>query len=154
MLILLWKVFTYNGFRYFNGLAHQGKVVEWNKNITYIEKDENTHLAFMIHLIKDLNFTSSDMDMLVQVIKDATEQEIIWSCEVYGESWGRSEVQSEMYTKYLANQRAKAVGLPEIYGGYNTNPPLRFLGSEEENFFESTVTEYTQSTAVKGWDSF
>lgn len=148
-------IYFYNGFRYFNGLAHQGKVVEWNKNITYIEKDENTHLAFMIHLIKDLNFTSSDMDMLVQVIKDATEQEITWSCEVYGDRiLGRSEVQSEMYTKYLANQRAKAVGLPEIYGGYNTNPYAFLEAKKKENFFESTVTEYTQSTAVKGWDSF
>lgn len=148
-------IYFYNGFRYFNGLAYQGKLVEWNKNITYIEKDENTHLAFMIHLIKDLNFTSSDMDMLVDVIKRATEQEIEWSCEVYGNRiLGRSEVQSEMYTKYLANQRAKAVGLPEIYGGYSVNPYAFLETKKKENFFESTVTEYTQSTAVKGWDSF
>lgn len=148
-------IYFYNGFRYFNGLAHQGKLVEWNKNITYIEKDENTHLAFMIHLIKDLNFNSSDMDMLVDVIKQATEQEITWSCEVYGNRiLGRSEVQSEMYTKYLANQRVKAIGLPEIYGGFNTNPYAFLEAKKKENFFESTVTEYAQSTAVKGWDSF
>ena len=148
-------IFFYNGFRYFNGLAHQGKLVEWNKNITYIEKDENTHLAFMIHLIKDLNFTSSDMDMLVETVKKATEEEITWSCEVYGNRiLGRSEVQSEMYTKYLANQRVKAVGLSEIYPGCSTNPYAFLEAKKKENFFESTVTEYAQSTAVKGWDSF
>jgi ribonucleotide reductase beta subunit family protein with ferritin-like domain len=42
-----------------------------------------------------------------------------------------------------------------LYKGYNKNP-YEHLDKEEkrENFFETTVTEYSQSGSVKGWDDF
>ena len=54
----------------------------------------------------------------------------------------------------------KALGLKELYPGYNTNPykhleKIADTGGEgvlKANFFESTVTSYNQSSAVDGWE--
>ena len=36
-----------------------------------------------------------------------------------------------------------------------TKDPYEYLDTEKrENFFETTVTEYSQSSAVTGWDDF
>ena len=61
---------------------------------------------------------------------------------------------TESNVKYLANQRAKVVGLGIIYKGFTENPYAHLNQAKKENFFETAVTEYSQSTAVSGWDNF
>jgi ribonucleotide reductase beta subunit family protein with ferritin-like domain len=46
------------------------------------------------------------------------------------------------------------VGLGAIYKGFTENPYAHLNQAKKENFFETSVTEYSQSTAVSGWDNF
>lgn len=150
-------IFFYHGFRFFYLLASRNKGVETAKMIRLIENDEVTHVSFSSYLIKDqfdLN-NKEDRDILIETLQEAVEQEIKWGKEIYGNRiLGMSEESTEAYVKYLANQRAKLVGLGTIYKGFNTNPYVYLETDKRENFFETTVTEYSQSTAVGGWDDF
>lgn len=148
-------IYFYNGFNFFYQLASRNKLVGVAKIIKYIENDEVTHVSFMNYLIKDLLTTEEDKEMLVGVIKQAVEQEIKWGHSVYSDDiLGISKDSTEAFVKYLANQRAKLVGLGVVYKGFNTNPYAHLETKKKANFFETTVTEYSQSTAVEGWDDF
>ena len=151
-------IYFYNGFKFFYQLASRNKAVGVSKVIKYIENDESTHVSFMIYLVRDLfNLDdASDRLILKETLEEATEAEIEWGKAIYGDNiLGVSEKSTEEYLKYLANQRAKPIGLGALYRGYNTNPYQYLEDSDKrENFFETTVTEYSQSTAVGGWDDF
>ena len=151
------SIYFYNGFNFFYQLASRNKVTEVAKMIKYIENDEATHVSFMNYLIKELFDLKKieDESILVETLKEAVEQEILWGKAVYGDRiLGMSERSTEQYVKYLANQRAKVIGLGILYEGFDKNP-YEYLNSEKrENFFETTVTEYSQSSAVDGWNNF
>lgn len=148
-------IYFYNGFNFFYQLASRNKIVQTSKVIKYIENDEVTHVSFMNYLIKDLFVKPADYDMLKEQIYIAVEQEIKWGQSIYSDNiLGISKKSTEEYVKYLANQRAKAIGLGVLYKGFNTNPYAYLDQKKKENFFESAVTEYSQSTAVGGWDDF
>jgi ribonucleoside-diphosphate reductase beta chain len=86
---------------------------------------------------------------------EAVGEEISWGKDVYGDRiLGISEHSTESNVKYLANQRAKVIGLGVLYKGFNENPYAHLKQEKKENFFETSVTEYSQSTAVSGWDTF
>jgi len=148
-------IYFYNGFNFFYQLASRNKGVGIAKLIKYIENDEVTHVSFMNYLIKDQLTSDEDKEMLAEVIKEAVEQEIKWGVEIYGDNiLGISKESTEAFVKYLANQRAKLVGLGTLYKGFTTNPYAHLDAKKKENFFETTVTQYSQSTAVEGWDDF
>jgi ribonucleoside-diphosphate reductase beta chain len=150
-------IYFYVGFKYFYLLASRNKGVETAKMIKLIENDEATHVSFMNYLIKETFDLSNDDDkrILVETIQEAVEQEVAWGKAVYGNRiLGISEQSTEAYIKYLANQRAKVLGLGVLYKGFNKNPYAYLDTDKRENFFETTVTEYSQSTAVGGWDDF
>jgi ribonucleoside-diphosphate reductase beta chain len=150
-------IYFYNGFNFFYQLEARQKAVRVAKMIKYIENDEVTHVSFMNYLIResfDLN-DPADVEILRSVIMQAVEEEIEWGHEIYGDNiLGISKESTEQYVKYLGNQRAKLLGIGVLYKGYNTNPYAYLNGAKRENFFETTVTEYSQSTAVEGWDTF
>lgn len=150
-------IYFYNGFNFFYQLASRNKVANVAKMIRLIENDEVTHVSFMNYQVKemfDLN-NQQDYDLLTSTIKEATEQEIEWGKAIYGDKiLGISEKSTEDYLKYLANQRSKLIGTGVLYKGYNTNPYDYLDGAKRENFFETKVVEYSQSTAVEGWDDF
>lgn len=150
-------IYFYNGFNFFYQLASRNKVSEVAKMIRYIENDEATHVAMMIHIIKelfDLN-NEDDRKMLIDTLTEAVEQEIQWGNEIYGDRiLGMSKLSTEQYVKYLGNKRARSIGLGTLYRGF-TKDPYEYLTTEKrENFFETAVTEYSQSSAVAGWDDF
>jgi ribonucleoside-diphosphate reductase beta chain len=150
-------VFFYNGFNYFYQLASRNKAVGTSKIIKYIDNDEVTHVNFIANLIREIFDLSSESDkaVLISVLTEAAEDEIKWAKSVYGNRiLGISEQSSEEYIKYLVNQRAKVVGLGVIYRGFNKNPYAHLDAQKRENFFETTVTEYSQSASVDGWDDF
>lgn len=151
------SIYFYNGFQFFYQLAARNKVANVAKMIKYIENDEVTHVSMFTNIIRetfDLTL-DSDRQILVDTLMQAVEQEIEWGIEVYGDRILGISIQStEGYVKYLANQRAKLLGLGVLYKGFTKNP-YEYLNSEKrENFFETKVTEYSRSEAVKGWDDF
>lgn len=148
-------IYFYNGFNFFYQLASRNKGVGIAKVIKYIENDEVTHVSLMSYLVRDLLTSEEDKKMLEEVIREAVKQEIEWGYEVYGDNiLGVSKQSTEQFVKYLANQRAKLVGLGTLYKGYNNNPYAHLDTRKKENYFETSVTEYSQSTAVDGWDDF
>lgn len=147
-------IYFYAGFNLFYQLASRNKMVGCAKMIKYIESDEVSHVSFISQLIREV-FDKDDYSMLESVIREAVEQEIAWGQETYSENiLGISKESTEKYIKYLGNQRAKVVGLGILYEGYSVNPYAYLSAAKKENFFESTVTEYSQSTAIDGWDDF
>jgi ribonucleoside-diphosphate reductase beta chain len=92
------------------------------------------------------------------MIKVAVEQEIEWSKHI---TWCRivwmSEENIENYTKWLADWRLNMLGLSSLYG-VNKNPYkhldiIQDQNSEKWNFFETTVTNYSQSSWMKwSWE--
>jgi ribonucleoside-diphosphate reductase beta chain len=98
-----------------------------------------------------------DENKIYKMFKVAVEQEIKWSNHILWDRiiWinGRN---TEQYTKYLANERLKLIGLKPLYEWITENPykhleRLQDNNMEKWNFFESTVTNYTQSSSMK-WD--
>ena len=150
-------IYFYNGFNFFYQLASRNKVANVAKMIRLIENDEVTHVSFMNYQVKeifDLN-NAKDHDLLTSTLKEAVEQEIEWGKSIYGDRiLGISEKSTEDYLKWLGNQRSKLIGTGVLYKGYNTNPYAYLDGAKRENFFETKVVEYSQSTAVEGWDDF
>jgi len=58
------------------------------------------------------------------------------------------------YTKWLSNKRLDLLGLKPLYPDIVVNPykhleALQDNNSEKGNFFESTVTNYSQSSSMK-----
>lgn len=150
-------IYFYNGFQFFYQLASRNKLANVSKMIKYIENDEATHCSLMSYIVRDLFDldNSQDVEILVNCLKEATEQEIKWGKSIYGDRiLGISEQSIEEYNYYLCNQRAKLIGIPVIYKGYSKNPYEYLVGTKRENFFETQVTEYSQSSAVDGWDDF
>lgn len=151
-------VYFYSGFDYFYKLASRNKAVQVAKIIRYIEADEVTHVSFMNYQIKelfDVKNKQEDRDLIINTLKEAAEQEIKWCHSIYGDRiLGISKDSTEKYVKWLVNQRSKLVGCGVIYKGFDVNPYEYLNAERRENFFETSVTEYSQSTAVNGWDDF
>jgi ribonucleoside-diphosphate reductase beta chain len=150
-------IYFYNGFQFFYQLASRNKVTNVAKMIKYIENDEVTHVSMFSHIIKDIFDMNSESDrkILLDTIIEATEQEIEWGLEIYGDRiLGISAQSTEDYVKFLCNQRTKLLGLGVVYKGFTKNPYQYLNAERRENFFETKVTEYSQSTSVNGWDTF
>jgi ribonucleoside-diphosphate reductase beta chain len=150
-------IYFYNGFQFFYQLAARNKSSNVAKIIKYIENDEVTHVNMFSNIIRELFDMNdeSDRKILLDNLIQATEQEIEWGVEIYGDRiLGISKQSTEEYVKYLCNQRAKVLGLGSPYKGFSKNPYEYLSADRRENFFETKVTEYSQSAAIEGWDDF
>ncbi len=159
---LLESIYFYNGFAYFDTLADMGKMVASQRMINYIRRDELTHVTLFANLIREISKEYPDLfdkDLIYDMFKTAVDQEIAWSTHIIWNSiiW-MNEESIDKYTKRLANQRLDMIGLEPLYPDYTENPykhleRLWDHNSEKWNFFESTVTNYTQSSSLKwSWD--
>ncbi len=156
---LLESIYFYNGFAFFDTMADLGKMVASQRMINYIRRDELTHVTLFANLIKDLKREFPDMfdeDLVYEMFKQAVDWEIRWSTHIIGD-WimGMNEETIDKYTKWLANERLNLIWLKPLYPEYTENPykhleRLWDHNLEKWNFFESTVTNYTQASALKG----
>lgn len=160
---LLEGLYFYNGFSFFYQLASRSKMMGTTRVIRYINRDELTHCLMFRKIIPEVFSTTKDKDMIYEMFETATIQEINWSHHILGDDiLGITKQSSEDYTKWLSNQRLKDIGLEPIYTGITKNPysHLAKIANEEgssdvrENFFEGTVTNYSQSEGTGGWDLF
>jgi len=154
---LLESIYFYNGFAFFDTLADQWKMVATDRMISYIRRDELTHVTIFANIIKEIKKEFPDIydeKMLIDMMKTAVNQEIKWSQHILWKNiiWlGNENIES--YTKWLANERMNMLWIAPIYPNYTTNPlkhldRLQDNNSERWNFFESTVTNYAQSSAM------
>lgn len=150
-------VYFYQGFNYFDQLAHRKKAVQTDKIIDYIRRDEITHMGIFANILREFD-KDKFRDILYNVMDKAASQEIEWCNETYGNRiLGISTKSSEQYVKYLVNTRLKTVGLEPIFDMV-TNPYKHIdnalmEGGKRENFFEAgAVTSYDTADSIDGWD--
>ena len=94
----------------------------------------------------------------------AVEHETNWTNHILADDILGITTTTENYTKYLANQRLKAIGLKPLFpeDKYRKSPYAhleRFSDTKKEantkaNFFEASVTSYVMSSSLEGWDDF
>ena len=154
---LLESIYFYNGFAFFDTLADQGKMVATDRMINYIRRDELTHVTIFANIIKEIRNEFPDMydeKMIVDMMDVAVKQEIKWSKHILWKSiiWMWHE-NIENYTKWLANERLNMLWIKPLYENVVSNPykhldRLQDNNAEKWNFFESTVTNYAQSSAM------
>jgi len=159
---LLESIYFYNGFAFFDTLADSWKMVATDRMINYIRRDELTHVTIFANIIKEIKSEFPDIydeKMIVEMMWVAVEQEIKWSKHILwkGIIWMWHE-NIDNYTKWLANGRLNMLWIKPLYPEVTKNPykhldRLQDNNSERWNFFESTVTNYAQSSAMNGsWE--
>lgn len=159
---LLEGLYFYNGFAFYYSLACRHLMPGSAEIIRYINRDELTHVRIFQKLI-ELAFQelgSPSWDEIYEMFDLAVQHECRWTNHILqGEVLGLDQASTEAYTKYLANTRLTAIGIPALYKGVKN--PYKHLersadtsskGEVKANFFESTVTSYNVSSAISGWD--
>lgn len=159
---LLESIYFYNGFAFFDTLADQWKMVATDRMINYIRRDELTHVTIFANLIHEIKKEFPEMyneQLIVDMMETAVTQEIKWTKHILWKNIiGMSHENIENYTKWLANERLNMLWIKPLYENVVTNPykhldRLQDNNSEKWNFFESTVTNYAQSSAMNwSWD--
>jgi len=102
-------------------------------------------------------------EQIYEMFDHAVKHEIKWTNHILNnEILGITENSTEQYTKYLANNRLKAIGLNPLYPDdkFNKSPYKhleKFADTKNEahtkaNFFEAGVTSYVMSSGIGGWD--
>lgn len=147
-------IYFYEGFNFFYMLAARNKVARVASMIKYIENDEQTHVSMMVHLIREIfDNNTKDKELLFNTLMTASQHEIRYGQATYGNRiLGISEESTEQHVKWTTNQRCKALRIDLCYPGYTKNPYEYLNARTKGNFFETAVTEYSQSSAVGGWD--
>lgn len=163
---LLEALYFYNGFNFFYLLASRNRMMGTSDVIRLINRDELSHVVLFQQMFKEIqteNPNFFDEKLIYEMFEKAVEQETSWTNHIIGNQiLGITEETTEKYTKYLANERLKAIGLKPLYEGFEKNPYKhleKFADTEGEgnvkaNFFEGTVTSYNMSSSVDGWDEF
>lgn len=151
------SIYFYMGFLCFELLDSRGKMPGSAQIIAYIKRDELLHVAIFSNLLKSLDLTDDEWGIVRDMIIKAGIDETLWANHIYGDDiLGFTTQSTENYLKWLVNNRLTTLGLEKEYD-VKTNP-YKHLGVDgadsKESFFENTVTEYSRSESVSGWDDF
>lgn len=159
---LLEGLYFYNGFAFFDTLVYNSKMTATGRMISYIRRDELTHVTLFANIIKAIDKENPGFvkpEKVREMFAIAVEQEITWSHHIFGDKVsGLTKSSIEEYTKHLANIRLNLLGLDPLYPEIIKNPFIHLErmadnNGEKTNFFESTVVNYTQSSSLNGsWD--
>jgi len=145
---------------------NRNKMVGTSDIIRLINRDELSHVVLFRSIVKEIKNDYPEFfsaETIYSMFKTAVEQEINWTEHIIGNRvLGITSQTTEAYTKWLANERLKSLGLEPLYSGFNKNPYKhleRFADTEGEgnvksNFFEGTVTSYNMSSSIDGWEDF
>jgi ribonucleoside-diphosphate reductase beta chain len=158
---LLEGLYFYSGFQFFYNLSSRNLMQGTADMIQYINRDELSHVRLYQKMMPELfDYTDIPEDTLLQITHQAVESEIQWNYHICGDGiLGFDKTSVAKYVRWLADTRLRAIGLPTLYD-VNTNP-FKHLdkiadtssdGNVKGNFFEATVTSYSQSTSIDGWD--
>jgi ribonucleoside-diphosphate reductase beta chain len=134
---ILEGVYFYSGFMFFYNLGRNGKMPGSAQEIRYINRDENTHLWLFRSILLELKkenpelFTSENIYMCREMIKEGVEQEIQWGHYVIGDDIsGLNKSMISDYIRYLGNLRCTNLVLIPFMKATNRSPnPCRGLAS-------------------------
>lgn len=148
----------YNGFTPIFALQRRGLMKGAAEQLQYIMRDEVLHCAFGIRVVRELlkeeNLTL-DPAALRQLWDEAEAAETAYARYILQEPiLGYNADLHLGQFRYIANRRARQVGLTEPFpGAENVLPWLDEQANlrKEKNFFETRVTEY-QTGGALSWD--
>lgn len=159
---ILESLYFYNWFAFFDTLADSGKMLATQRMISYIRRDELTHVTLFSNIIREIKKEFPEIyskEVILEMFTKWIEWEIEWAKHILGPNIsGLSFENTEKYTKWLANNRLEMLGIEPLFPEVTVNPykhldRLQDTNSEKWNFFESTVVNYTQSSSMKwSWD--
>jgi ribonucleoside-diphosphate reductase beta chain len=162
---LLEGLYFYNGFTFFYNLSSRMLMPGSADIFKMINRDELSHVRLYQKLLPEaMQVFTHSQEQVYALFDHAVKQECLWTNHIIGDQiLGITEQSTEQYTKYLANNRLKAIGLKPLYTDaiYSKSPYAhleRFSDTKKDghtkaNFFESTVTSYVMSSGIDGWDS-
>lgn len=163
---LLESIYFFNGFAFYYSLASRMLMSGSADIFKLINRDELSHVRLFQKLLTEaMQVFSHSVDQIYEMFDYAVQHECLWTNHIIGNDvLGITDSSTDIYTKYLANLRLKAIGLEALYLAeeYQKNP-YRHLdkfadtkgeGNTKANFFESTVTSYIMSSGVTGWHEF
>ena len=148
----------YNGFSPIFALQRRGLMKGTAEQFQYIMRDEVLHASFGIRVAKQIMFEEN-------ITPDPKAVKLMWEeCEAAEQAYagyilrdpilGYSKEDHLGQFRFIANRRAKSLGLDEPYP--DAEATLPWLDEQanlrkEKNFFETRVTEYQTGGALK-WD--
>lgn len=142
-------------------LSKNGKFMRAAEQFSYIARDENSHIAFGVMLIKEFisqhpeciseSFLGEISGMVKRAI--ALEDEFIRYCLKDGPILGYSAADHISTAKFFANVRVTSVGLPVVFPETEAQHRFPWMSEQmdllkEKNFFETRVTEYQVGGAL------
>jgi ribonucleoside-diphosphate reductase beta chain len=161
---LLEGIYFYNGFIFYYNLASRQLMPGSADIFKMINRDELSHVRLFQKLIPEaMSVFPHSVEQIYEMFDTAVKYEMKWTNHILNnEILGITENSTEQYTKYLANNRLKAIGLQPLYSEdkFNKSPYKhleRFADTKKDahtkaNFFESGVTSYVMSSGISGWD--
>jgi len=148
----------YNGFSPIFALQRRGLMKGTAEQLQYIMRDEVLHCAFGIRAVRTL-IAEEELELDPQAVsllwQEAEAAEAAYSGYLLREPMlGYSAAQHMGQFRYIANRRARQLGLVEPFSGAeNVLPWLDEQANlrKEKNFFETRVTEY-QTGGALAWE--
>lgn len=157
------SIFFYQGFNFYDQLASRKLLVQTQKEISYIRRDELTHVHIFKNILKSIREeTDIDVNAIVSdVVREAGIQEIEWGQCIYGnEILGINHQSIEDYCFHICNKRLAELGIDPVFDDRD-NPYMHLAElqtvsgkNKKENHFETTVTSYDRSETMSGFDDF
>jgi ribonucleoside-diphosphate reductase beta chain len=148
----------YNGFTPIFALQRRGLMKGTAEQLQYIMRDEVLHCAFGIRTVRTLIAEENlqlDPAALTRLWEEAEAAEAAYAGYLLREPiLGYSAAQHMGQFRYIANRRARQLGLAEPFpGAENLLPWLDEQANlrKEKNFFETRVTEY-QTGGALSWE--
>ena len=148
----------YNGFTPIFSLQRRGLMKGTGEQLQYIMRDEVLHASFGIRVARQIMIEeniSPDPQAMREMWDEAEACESAYADYILRDPivGYSAEVHKEQF-RYIANRRAKQLGVEEPFPG--AEGVLPWLDEQanmrkEKNFFETTVTEYQTGGALK-WD--
>jgi ribonucleoside-diphosphate reductase beta chain len=140
-------------------LGRQNKLPGLYEQIDYTISDETRHVEFGTKIINQLkeeypkSWTKELQNSLVEKMKEGVEIEIQFLKDALPNGLlGINAETHELYTKFLANRRLEAIGLPALYPGAKN--PYTWIAETQDsiamtNFFEGTVRDYQSASVLE-----
>lgn len=160
---ILENIYFYNGFIFFYNLEYRNTMLGSADNIRYINRDEASHgdlFRAIIMTIIEENKLDFDWKNLAYEMTDASVKEEIHFHQgiLQNRIIGMSDSTVDSYTKNLGNNNLIGIGLQPLYIGVKN--PYEYLkkgtgddqNGQKGNFFESTMTNYSNAATLSGWD--
>lgn len=144
-------IWFYHGFTPILALGRNGKMQATVSQLLYIARDEVTHVAFGVALLRSIakaGYLSGDVSWRITTMLQAlVDIEEVYANSVISEDViGYSATDHINHTKYMVNYRLGQIGLPMAFPEHK-EPVVSWLSEllenrKERNFFEQKITEY------------